>query len=107
MGNRTGKDPEVTDSFLWRICHALDEPPRALAKSIGVKYKELEPLLDDRYVIAEIDRDEVWWRVMEYANKRLGHILAIKSELNKALQRDRKKRLLRQDRFRRLHEQKE
>lgn len=104
MGTRTGKDPEVTDTFLWRICHALDEKPKDLAKSIGVKYKELEPLLDARHQLVEIDRSEIWWLIMEYTNKRLGHLIAIKSELNKALQKDRKKRVMRHAKFRRLHD---
>lgn len=103
MGSKTGGDPKKEHSFMERICHALDESPRRLARNIGVKWKDFEPLLDERHMIAEIDRDEVWWKVMHYTNKRLGHILAIKSELNKALQKDRKKRLLRQERFKRLH----
>lgn len=103
MGGRTGKEPSVDDTFLWRICHALDEPPRMLAQSIGVPYAEVEPLLDERHHLAEIDRDEVWWLILQYTSKRMGHLIAIRTELNKALQRDRKKRLLRADRFEKLH----
>lgn len=87
--------PCVSDTFLRRICKALDEPPRMLALNIGVEYSELAPLLGDRYRLAEIDRDEVWWKIDQYANVRLGEIMAVKAELNAALQRDRSKRAVR------------
>lgn len=105
MGLRTGKQPEVGDSFLWRICHAIDEPPRLLARNIGVPFKELEPLLHHMAgMLVEMDRDEVWWKIDEYVSRKLGMILAIKYEMNKALQRDRKKRVQRQERFRKFHD---
>ena len=95
MPKRTISPPCVADTFLWRICKALDEPPRMLAANIGVPYDELAPLLDARHRLAEIDRDEVWWKIGEYADRRLGDILAIRQELNTALQRDRSKRAVR------------
>lgn len=103
MAGRTGRGPKQSDTFLWRICHALDEPPRMLAHNLGLPYGEIEPLLDERYKLIEVDRDETWWRINEYVDKRLGEIMAIKTELNRALQRDRKKRVLRQERFERIH----
>lgn len=66
-----------------------------LAANIGVKYEELEPLLGTRHQLAEIDRDEVWWRISEYTDRRLGEIMAIKLEFSRALQRDRVKRAFR------------
>lgn len=95
MARRTHTRPQVEDTFLWRICKALDEPPRMLASNIGVPYAELAPLLDARHKLAEIDRDETWWLIGEYADRRLGEIMAIRQELNKALQRDRSKRAVR------------
>lgn len=95
MPRRTVSPPGVKDTFLWRICKALDEPPRMLALNIGVPYEELAPLLDDRHKLAEIDRDEVWWKIGEYADRRLGEIMAIRAEMNAALQRDRSKRAIR------------
>jgi len=92
---RTVSPPNVNDTFLWRICKALDEPPRMLASNIGVPYDELAPLLDARHKLAEIDRDEVWWKIGEYADRRLGEIMAVRAELNAALQRDRSKRAVR------------
>lgn len=106
MGVRTGKEPKVTDSFLWRICHALDEPPRMLAKNAGVDYKELLPLLDgQRSMLVDIDRDEVWWRISEYVSRKMGSLMAIREELNRALQADRVKRVTRIERFRAYHEE--
>lgn len=100
MGLRTLKAPDVTDSFLWRICHALDEPPRMLAKNAGVEYKDLEPLLQgNRARLAEIDRDHVWWAVSEYVTYKLGMLMGIKEELNRALQAERVKRATKLERY--------
>lgn len=108
MGLRTGRGPTASDSFLWRICHALDEPPRMLAKNIGVDYKDLLPLLDgQRGALAELDRDEVWFKINEYVSKKTGLLLAIREELNRKLQADRTKRTTRLTRFRDYHGQKE
>ena len=87
--------PSVEDTFLWRICKALDEPPRMLAFNIGVDYDELAPLLDARHKLAEIDRDETWWKISAYADRRLGEIMAVRAELQSALQRDRSNRAVR------------
>lgn len=95
MSRRTGSPPSVEDTFLWRICKALDEPPRMLALNIGVDYSDLATMLDARHLLAEIDRDEVWWKIAEYADRRLGEIMAVRHELNVALQKDRSKRAVR------------
>lgn len=92
MTRRTGTPPSADDTFLVRICKALDEPPRALAFKLGVDYAELAPLLDERHRLAEIDRDEVWWKIAEYVDRRLGDMMAVRHELNVALQKDRSKR---------------
>lgn len=70
-------------------------PPRMLAAEIGVPYAELEPLLLPRHMIVEIDRDDTWWKIAAYVEQRLGAIMAIRLELNKALQRDRAQRAVR------------
>lgn len=66
-----------------------------LAARIGVPYDELEPLLDERHKLVEIDRDDVWWKISEYVSVRLGEFMAIRHELDKALQRDRASRAVR------------
>jgi hypothetical protein len=78
-----------------RICKALDEPPRTLAIKIGVEYAELEPLLDNRYHLAEIDRDEVWERVAAHVDQVLGELLAAREELRRARRQDVQKRMVR------------
>ena len=104
MGTRTGKEPETTDSFLWRICHAVALKPKELAKAIGVHYREVEPLLEgQRSELAEIDRDEVWWKIYEFLGKRMGYLLAVRYELDRALQKDRTKRVQRIERFNKHH----
>lgn len=95
MPRRTVSPPSVSDTFLRRICKALDEPPRMLALNIKVDYSELALLLSDRHRLAEIDRDEVWWKIYEYAGERQGEIMAVRAELSAALQRDRRKRAAR------------
>lgn len=104
MGLRTGKEPDVTDTFLMRICHALDVTPKELARGIGVSYKkEIEPLLGQRSLIAEIEKDEVWFLISEYVAKRMGSLMAIRFELNRALQADRVRRAAHHNRFRKYH----
>lgn len=78
-----------------RICKALDEPPKLLAKNIGVPYAELHPLLDPLHLLVELDRDETWWLISQYVDKRIGVLLAARAELNKALQKDRSRRAVR------------
>lgn len=95
MPRKTVSPPSTADTFLWRVCKALDEPPRVLAANIGVPYAELEPFLSDRHLLAGLDEHEVWWLVAQHVDQRLGELMAAKAELNKALARDRKRRVLR------------
>ena len=104
MTKWAGRQPTVDDTFLVRICYAIGESPRTLARSIGVPYSALEPLLSPRYTVAELDMDEVWLLVEGYVSKRIGLLLAIKYEMNKALQEDRKKRVLKRERFKAYHD---
>lgn len=76
-----------------------------LAHSIGVPLKELLPLLDRKDKVADIEDDDVWWLISEYVSKRLGALMAIRSEMNKQLQKERQTRALRLNRFARVHEQ--
>lgn len=78
-----------------------------LAKNIGVDYAELEPLLHGlASTLVDIDRDDVWIKIDEYVARKLGMLLAIKYEMNKALQSDKEKRAQRMQRFRRFHDAK-
>lgn len=75
-----------------------------LARNIGVKYKELEPLLMPHNLIEDIDRDEVWWKIKEYVSHRLAMLLTVNSELNKQLQKQRVKRVQRLERFKKVYD---
>lgn len=87
--------PTKDQTFLVRICAALELTPRVLARKIGVPYKEIEPLLSARHLLAEIDRDATWWKIAQYVDDRLAMHMAVKNELSRALQRDRVKRAAR------------
>lgn len=89
---RTKSDPSVNQTFLERICNALDEPPRILAANIGVTFDELEPLLDARHLLAEIDRDDVWQLIEKHVAQRVGALMAIQYELKRALALDKDRR---------------
>lgn len=96
---------EKTPTFLQRIIDALELTPHKLAKAIGVPRKEIEAMLAPRHALAEIDRDATWWLIAEYVDKRLAMTMAVKADLNAALQRDRAQRAARLDRWRTLHAQ--
>lgn len=105
MGRKTSKTPSADDSFLWRICHALDEHPSTLAENIGVPYKELKPLLNKtKSRIADPDYEEVWWKLNEYVSKRIGSLMATKYELNKMLQDARVRKVKQHQRQKAYHE---
>ena len=87
--------PVIGDTFLWRICKALDEPPRMLAHNIGVPYEELAPLLRPMRDVAGLNDDEIWWRISGYVAEKLGLLMAIQSEMQKQLDRERMQRVLR------------
>lgn len=93
--------PTKDETFLQRICTALEVTPRGLARKLGVPYKEIEPLLSPRHMLAEIDRDPTWWKISEFVDRRIAMHMAVKNELNKALQQDRVKRAARLGRLQR------
>lgn len=96
MSARRTPPPAPGDAFLWRICKALDEPPRSLAAKLGFDYQQdVEPLLDRRHKLAEIDRDEVWFAIAEHVDQQLGYLMAIREELHRARRRDVAKRIIR------------
>lgn len=97
MGRRTGAEPDGTQPIFMRICHALDMKPHELAKTIGLKYKDVQPLEDARIGELNFSGDDTWWRVSEYVDRQLGLLLAIKMDLSRALQKDRSAQALRRE----------
>mgnify|MGYP000054707504 CR=1 FL=1 len=101
------RKPTSEDSFVMRICIALDMSPQKLAKALEVDYSELRPLLDvERRALVEVDRDEVLWKLHRFVGERAAYLLAVRGELDKKLQTDRKKRLLRTERMKALYDSK-
>lgn len=103
-GRKRGRTrtPSPEDTFLQRICFALDITPRMLANDIDVPYAELEPLLDKRHLLAEIDRGEIWWKIKHHTDMRLAELMAVRSELNVAMQEHRAQRISQNMRYRRV-----
>lgn len=95
MGYRTKQEPAPEQTFLERICHALDYTPQEIAKQIGVPYKELAPLLDRLNTVADLNKDDVWWLISALITKRTAMHLAVQAELNIALQRQRERQAVR------------
>lgn len=105
MGRKTHKNPSADDSFLQRICHALDLHPSDLAAEIDVPYKEIKPLLKTQVnKIADPDYEELWWKISEYVSHRIGLLMATKFELQKMLQSARKDKVTRTQRMRDSYE---
>lgn len=105
MGRRTHKKPSSDDSFLWRICHAIDLHPSELAAELNVPYKEIKLLLKTPVSkIADPDYEETWWLIGEYVSKRIGTLMAIKYELNKMLQSARTDKVTRTERMKKHYE---
>ena len=45
--------------------------------------------------VAGLDDDEIWWRISGYVAEKLGLLMAIQSEMQKQLDRERMQRVLR------------
>lgn len=92
-----GRQAPITsdDPFLLRICKALNLTPRELAKCIDTPYVEIEPLLTTRWMLADTDRSDVWFKISEYTRKRLGELMVAQSELTKITEQHRTQRVAR------------
>lgn len=94
--------PQVEDGFLMRICKALRMTPNQVATYVGVPYsKEFKSLLRlPRAQLAEMDRHDMWWEIKALVGQEIGYLMAIQSELESALQKDREARMKRIERVR-------
>lgn len=97
MGSRTGAEPNGTQPILRRVLHALDLHPHELAKAIGLRMKDIKPLLDERASMLDLTGDDTWWRISEYVDRQVGTLLAVKMDLSRALQKDRGAQVLRRE----------
>lgn len=104
MGKRTGKEPSADQHFLERITHALNLFPHELAKELGVDKKDIMDMMtEQRTHTVEIDREQVWYELSQYVSRQIGYLMAVRLELDKALQKDRTARMLRVQRFKSFH----
>jgi len=87
--------PDIEDSFLKRICAALDLKTTELADLLEMPYSDLYKMLGPKAQIVDIDLDETWWYIAERVDEQLALLLAVKQELNVALQKERAQRALR------------
>lgn len=91
--------PKTDDTFLARILKTLNMSATELAATLRVPVADIELFLRPRYELVEIDRDELWWKISELVDQRIGLLMAARHELQKALQSDRARRALRTERF--------
>lgn len=89
MGNRTGAKPDASHSMIERLSHATDLKLPELAKTLGVPLSELEKANDPRMFLIEWQKDDMWWKIQDYVNETLGHLLALNADLQQKLQSDR------------------
>ncbi len=94
--------PKPTLNLLRRACYALGKEPRPLAHLLGVSYKqELEPLIrvPDRE-LSDLDMDEVFVKLEEHVNRKLGLLLAVRADMQRIMQAQRTKRAARREAIR-------
>lgn len=88
------------DSFMQRICKALDTDAYSLSHSIGVPYEDVMAVWKgQRSEIIDIDIDPMWAYIADHIDARIGALMSVRAEFNMKLERDRKKRAARRDRI--------
>lgn len=96
MAFRTNAEPDASQGFLRRICNALDYTPSEIAKITGVPLRELREMLDVPVaLVADINKDSVWWTISALVDKRLADHMAVRHELSVALTKQREQQAAR------------
>lgn len=90
--------PTADDTFIVRILKTMNIEATELAELLQVPYADIEAMMLPRHQLVEIDRSEIWWRIGEMLDVRIGLLMAARHELQKALQQDRAQRALRTER---------
>lgn len=94
------KKPEANDPFIWRICYALELHPTELAERLGVNYaKEIKPLLRNTSGQIGFEYDELWLKIQDLVSEKIGYCMAVRSEIDRAVQKERAKRIQRYEQF--------
>lgn len=94
--------PKPTPNLLRRVCDALGKEPRSLARLLGVSYKkELEPFVNIAdNELSDLDMDEVFVKLDEHVNEKLGLLLAVRADMQGIMQAQRTKRAARREAIR-------
>lgn len=105
MGIRSGGKPSPEHSFVQRFLHAIDMRPIDLAREIGAGDPALTRTVRETLEtwinkpadkLPDVDRDWVWFKILEYIDQQYGYLMAAKHELNVLLHRQRVSRAKRQ-----------
>lgn len=104
MGERSGGHPSVDQSFVERLLHALNLTYSDLAQEIAPDNAKLrnEVIITLREwanaspsKLPAVDRDVVWFKILEYIDRQYAYLMAAKHELNSLLVEQRAYRALR------------
>lgn len=88
---RTNNGPST--AFLARILEALDCDLSWLAQEAHVKYDEVLAMHHGtRMQLVAVDQDPAWMAIAAYVDKRIGLLLAVRTELQRKLDLDRLER---------------
>lgn len=72
-----------------------------MAKALDMPLKEFMELVEmDRHENIDLDRNEIGWALMQFVAEEIGYLIAVKTELDRKLQKDRAARMLRVQRMR-------
>lgn len=88
-----GKGKPERVEFLARIINALDMPVEDAAKLFGVTPLQMAHLMKKpRGSLPNIDRDEMWAKIIQLVNDKIAQCMAIREELNRKLYADTQRR---------------
>lgn len=104
MGVRSGGHPSVEQSFVQRLLHALNLTPSELANEVANGDIRVYQLTRDTLNewanaspsrLPDVDRDAVWFAILEYIDQQYAYLMAAKHEVNTLLAAQRQHRALR------------
>ena len=76
--------------------------PTELAERLGVSYNaEVKPLLRTPKEQIDFEYDILWMQILNLVSEKIGYCMAVRSEIDKAMQQDRSKRIQRYEQQRR------
>lgn len=86
--------------FLDRLLAATGLPLYRLSAETGIKPSELKGMMrGSRMHLVPVDQDEVYEKLVAYADKRIGELMSIREEVRRKLALDRRRRAEDRKRF--------